>query len=169
MVSPSPLLPRSAPWAALMVWSSSWFLQALFSKSCFPSSTSLPAPLKAKHNLGSLGSSGENSLSLSLISGLEKIGMLFTRFPSLGLLAFALGPGKGRPWREQLHACPPAPLFSLLSCSHPNCGPPTPCPARILLNCAIAREAAGGVCGVWGVFPRFNPVLSPETSSPKKS
>lgn len=96
LVSHSPMLPRPPSRAVLMVWSSSWFLQALFSKSCFPSSTSPPAPRKAKHNLGSLGSSWENSLSLSLISVLEKIGMLFTCFskPWTRGLCFGLREGK---------------------------------------------------------------------------
>lgn len=127
-----------------------------------------PAPWKAKHNLGSPGSSGENSLSLSLISVLEKIGMLFTCFPNLGLVASALSSGKGRPWREQLYSCPSAPLIFLLSCSHPNCEPPIPRPAQILLNCAMAREARGVGCGWVGSISQVQSCSSSRDFIPEK-
>lgn len=62
----------------------------------FPVQHQSTCPSESKSNLGSLGSSWENSLSLSLISVLEKIGMLFTCFskPWTGGLCFGLREGK---------------------------------------------------------------------------
>lgn len=44
----------------------------------------------------------------------------------------------------------------------PQVWTPSPEPAQILLNCGVAREAGGRG------FPRFNPALPAETSSPKR-
>lgn len=128
----------------------------------------------------SLNVSKEHFLYLNLIIVFEKMDMLFTLTPTLGLVvvASALGPEKESKWRERSSTHSTQPLFSSSPAATPSAIPhPTPprtpstlalprnsFPVQILLNCGIAREADGRTKPC---LPGSVLLFSPETSSSK--